>query len=60
MHVFLDKSNSDRDRNVIQAANPMFLGMANRLDASLMTSLGRHIGFQDSGTWEPSNECFPG
>ena len=59
IHVSLDNSSYNGDSKVIQAANPIFLGMTNPLDESIMTSLGHHIGFQDGGTWELSNACFP-
>ena len=56
-HIFLNNLGSNRDRNVIQVPNPMFLGMTNQLVAMNMTSRGRHIGFQD-GHQQPTNGNF--
>ena len=58
-HVFLNNLSSNCDRNVIQAANPMFLGVTNQLVEVNITSRGRHIGFQDGRHLQTPNALYP-
>ena len=44
---FLHNSGSKLGSEKIQIGIPMFLGIAYQMAASEITSLGRHIGFQD-------------
>jgi hypothetical protein len=44
---FCHNFGSIADTNIIQVAIPRFLGPANKMVPSAMTSHGRHIGFQD-------------
>ena len=44
---FLHNSGSKLGSKKIQMGIPMFLGIAYQIAASEITSLGRHIGFQD-------------
>ena len=57
-HIILNNLSSNRDRNVIQAPNPMFFGMTNQLVAMNMTSRGRHIGFQDGRHQQPQTDIY--
>ena len=52
---FLHNSGSKLGSKKIQMVIPMFLGIANQMAASEITSLGRHIGFQDG---RPKNDTY--
>jgi hypothetical protein len=45
--VFYHNFGSTTDTKIIQVAIPRFLGLANQMVPSAMTSHGHHIGFQD-------------
>jgi hypothetical protein len=55
--VFYHNFGSTTDTNIVQVAIPRFLGPANQMVPSAMTSHDRHIGFQD-GRHEAHHETF--